>query len=282
MIRAELLIALNIAISCIKLAQGFDIDLKKLAIRQDNKLLVIHAVLTGIFWVPVLFLILILIFQPNDRLNDALIIMAIAPASDLSVRQVATLGGDVALATDIQVFSALTSIITTPLLLELFALILGLNLDIKFTHVVEQVAVAQFIPMCIGLSLRKFFPSYAWLTKYIMAFATSLLVAMLIIIIVENHHFFTEFPLRAYLMVAGATASAFLMGVIFAGKNTKRQITLAIEAGLRNPGLAYLIASENFIPEKVTSAMAPYLATSISVIIACTFLLKFIHKQLQH
>ncbi len=57
---------------------------------------------------------------------------------------------------------------------------------------------------------------------------------------------------------------------------------MAIESGLRNPGLAYLIASENFIAEKVTMAMVPYLATSISTIMVCTFLLKLIHKQLQH
>lgn len=280
MIRPDLLIVLNIAIGCTKLGQGFDIDVKKLAIWQ-NKGLVIHGVLTAIFWVPVLFLILILIFQPNDQLNDALIIMAVAPASDLSIRQVANLGGDVPLATDIQVFCALTSIITTPLLLEILSKILGLELDIKFIHIVEELATALFFPMIIGLTLRKFFPDYAWLTKYIMGFATSILVAVLIFIIAENYHYFSVFHFRAYIMVVIATASAFFMGVLFAGNNTKRQITLAIESGLRNPGLAYLIASENFVAEKVNVAMVPYLATSISVITLCTLILKYFHKHWQ-
>jgi predicted permease len=114
-----LLVLLTIAVSLIKLGQGFDFDFNTVFTKKNNRH-ILKGVIVGVFLVPLLFAILILIFKPTTRVMAVLIIMAISPAADMSVQQVKRLGGSEPLAEGMQVISTLLSIITIPLFLRLF------------------------------------------------------------------------------------------------------------------------------------------------------------------
>lgn len=273
-----LIILLTLAVSFIKLGQGLDIDLKHL-ITHPNRWLVFRGVLAAVFLVPLLFLILLLIFQPPTAITLAIICLGVAPAADLSTRQVETLGGDVKLAESVLLISSLISIVTAPLLLKFFEMILGMHINVHFTHIIRQFAVAQFIPMILSVTLRYFFPKLLNIAKYIITGATLLLIFCFIIIIIQKHAAFNEFKINGYVAVIIVTVGAFILGILVAGKNPKSQIALAIESSARNPGLAFLIAAENFAAERVNLAIVPLLVTTASTIIICTLLLKLVQKK---
>lgn len=189
------------------------------------------------------------------------------------------MGGNTHLAESILLISSLISIVTAPLLVKFFEMILGLHINVDFTHIIKQFAIAQFIPIILSVTLRYFFPKLIDIAKYVITGATLLLILCFIIIIIQKHAAFGEFKINAYVALITVTVSAFILGILFAGKNPKSQIALAIASGLRNPGLAFLIASENFAKERVELAMMPLLVTTVVSVIVCTLLLKLLQKQ---
>lgn len=272
-----LIILLTVAVSLIKLGQGLGVDIKHF-VTHANRWLVFKGVIVAVVFVPILFLILLLIFQPTTAVALAIICLGVAPAADLSARQAKTLGGDQQLAESVLAIIALISIFTVPLLLKFFEITLGLHLNVQYSHVIIQVAIAQFMPMIISIILRYFFPKLVDFAKYIITGASLMLVICFIVFIILNLATFSEFKINGYVAIIIAISSAFVLGVLFAGKNPKNQIALAIESSMRSPGLAFLIASGNFAKERVDQAMAPFLVTMTCTIIICTLGLKLLQK----
>lgn len=270
----ELIILLTFAVSAIKFGQGLETERKQTL----NPWLITRSVIAVIILVPILFSILILIFKPSISVTYALIIMACAPAANLSNQSISILGGDNALADRIELITALISIITTPVLLEFMELITGINLNLSVFLMIGQLALTQFLPMVFGIYIRKRFPKYIIYAKYILRCATFLLITIFILLIILYHQFFTQLRIQGYVIIIIATIAAFLLGIFFADKNPKKQISLAIETGLRNPGLVYLIASENFLEVNSNQFIIPYTVTVLVTIISCSCLLKLIHK----
>jgi predicted Na+-dependent transporter len=194
---------------------------------------------------------------------------------------VETLGGNAKLAESILLISSLISIVTAPLLLKFYEMISGLHLDVTFSHIIRQFAVAQFIPIVLSVTLRYFFPKLLNISKYIIRGASLLLFICFMIIIWQKQAAFGEFRINGYVAIIIITASAFILGTLIAGKNPKNQIALAIESAMRNPGLAFLIAAENFAAERVNLAIVPLLVTMAGTIIVCTLLLKLLQKHWQ-
>lgn len=274
-----LIVLLTISVAAIKFGQGLENE-KKYETNSPslNSWLVIKAVFTVIFLAPILFMLSILIFKPALPITCALIIMACSPAANLSNQRMSKLGGDVLIAGRIDLIVSLISIVSTPMLLTLIELLMGLNIELKTYILIEQLAITQFFPTILGVFIRKRHPKFSYYAKFIIRAASSLLIIIFMLLMIQHYQSFGQLRLQGYAAVILATISAFLLGVIIAGKNTKQQISIAIETGLRNPGLAYLIASENFIEEYANIIMVPYTATIIVTIISCIYTLKLSQK----
>ncbi len=272
-----LTVLLAMAVAAIRFGQGIESE-------ENNTVslkpwLVTKAVLAVTFLVPIVFLVLILIFKPPLEATCALIIMACSPAANLSNKAMRALGGDITLTNRIELIVSLISIVTTPILLEIMEIILGLNLNMKFSIIIEQLAITQFIPTILGVLLRKWQLKTIHCAKFIIKGASWLLIIIFVLLIIQQYQAFYQPRVQGYAVVIIATISAFLLGTIFAGKNPKYQISFSIETGLRNPGLAYLIASENFIEENANVMMIPYTVTVLVTILLCTLILKLYFRR---
>ena len=265
-----LTVLLAIAVAAIRFGQG--IENEKDSTASLKPWLVTKAVLAVTFLVPIIFLVLILIFKPALPIICALIIMACSPAANLSNQAIRALGGDVKLTNRIELIVSLLSIVTTPVLLEIIEIFLGLNLNVRFSIIIQQLVITQFIPTILGILLRKWHPKYTYYAKFIIKGASWLLIIVFLLLIIQHYQVFGRLGIQGYAAVIIATVSAFLLGIIVAGKNPKQQISLAIETGLRNPGLAYLIASENFIEENADIMMIPYTLTVLVTILLGTLI----------
>ncbi len=267
-----LTVLLGIAVAAIRFGQGLESEGNNTA--SLKPWLVTKAVLAVIFLVPIIFLVLIFVFKPTLAITCALIIMACSPAANLSNKALYALGGDISLTNRIELIVSLISIVTTPVLLEIIKIILGLNLNVKVSMIVAQLVISQFIPTILGELLRKWQPKTIYYAKFIIKGASTLLMLIFALLIIQHDQAFEQVRIVGYAAVAVATMSAFFLGALCAGKDLKQQISLAIETGLRNPGLAYLIASENFIAEKANVMMVPYTVTVLVTITLCALILK--------
>ncbi|MGB6976627.1 MAG: hypothetical protein WBE18_04135, partial [Gammaproteobacteria bacterium] len=205
--RDSILLLVSIGIILIKLGQGFDSRIKAVFL-EHRKTTILLATLASVVLVPILFLLLILIFQPEQQVVYALIVMAVAPAADLSISEIKILGGNIKLAESVLFFSALASIVTTPIWLELYKRILGLHVALQFSHLVREVGFAQFLPITIGLGLQKIIPKNTWFGKFSIRTGRFLLIICFIILIILDLPYFTTFNLYAYAVVIVAIVSA--------------------------------------------------------------------------
>jgi energy-converting hydrogenase Eha subunit C len=71
-----------------------------------------------------------------------------------------------------------------------------------------------------------------------------------------------------------ATLCAFTLGLIFSKKPIEKKLSFSIVISLRDPGMAYLIASLNFDVARVNLAMLPYLTTTLLTVLTCAVILK--------
>jgi bile acid:Na+ symporter, BASS family len=267
---------LAIAVCAIRFGQGLDNPShEKIPLKPW---LVTKAVLAVILLAPLFFLTLILVFKPALPITCALIIMAGSPAANLSNRSIQAFGGDVAFMNRIELIVCLLSSVTTPILLELMELLLGINLNVRFSIIIGQLIATQFLPTIFGTLLRKHYPTLSHYAKFIMSGASWLLILIFALLIIQHFPSFSQPRIHGYIAVIIATLGAFLLGVILGGKNPKQQISLSIETALRNPGLAYLIASENFIEVNANIILIPYTVTVLVTIFLSVSLFKIIRK----
>ena len=104
-----LTVLLAIAVAAIRFGQG--IESEKDSPASVKSWLVTKAVLAVTFFVPIIFVVLILLLKPTLPIICALIIMACSPAANLSNQAIRALGGDVTLTNRIELIVSLISLI---------------------------------------------------------------------------------------------------------------------------------------------------------------------------
>lgn len=270
-------ILLFTAVCAIKLGQGFDLNIFE-TFNKNNVLMITKGVITTVFLMPVFILVIIYLFHPTLPVLIALIVMSVCPPADLSIQQVTKLGGNVPLSAGILSISTLLSVFTIPLILKLFEKILGLHVNFDLLELIREIFLSILLPLMIGMVLRMIFPKYTWLAKYISHIAFLLLVAVVLALIIQNYSGFKEITFDMYRMLIVAVMGAYILGIFMSGRKTSQQITLGIETGLRNPGIAVILANHNFAPEHIMRITVPYVFTSIVLVIFSTVILKLMHK----
>lgn len=267
-----LTIVLAFAVGAIRFGQALEPEMIHHPKRSEMWLTFIST-MTVIFLVPILFVLFILIFKPIIPIICALIIMGCSPTANLSNALIERLGGSPVITKQIEFIASLFCIVTTPLLLELAELILGINLNLNMLLIIQQLILSQALPTLLGHTCRKWKINSAVISANIIKISSAILAISFVILIIQHLSSFAEISIRGYLAVILATISAFVLGVMVSGHNLKTRISVAIETSLRNPGLAYLIATENF-HDRANVFIIPYTVTILLVIVFCIYVLK--------
>ena len=275
---AWLIVLLTIAVAFIKLGQGFDFDLKTI-FTTKNRPFILKGVFVGFIIIPIVFTLLILWFHPPLSIVLMLVITAVCPAADAS-KAVEQLGGDIALANSLQFITGTIAVVTIPLLLTLLAVTTHIHLKIPYIGLIRDLFISQFIPIVLGVTLRKYFPAHIWIAPHVVKYASYLMIGCFFVLLIHDYSYFFAFKFKAYAALIIATICAYFLGVAFSGSHYKRQVSLGIESSFRNPGLVYLIGMGNFVPEKVKMAIVPYVFTALFVTVLCTLTLKLSHQLL--
>lgn len=203
-------------------------------------------------------------------------LMALCPSAPLTLRKAGKSGGNRELAALLQVLAVLAAIISIPLLADLFRVVYGIEgWDLRHFDVALQVAIAQVLPLLLGLGVRRWRPQLAGrLLGPLDRLANRLLLLLIVVILIKAAPALAPFAatnLPALGLMAALVAASLAIGWLLAGPDPAESTTVALVTSMRNPGLALLFASLHAPGEPaVKLAILCYLL--VTVIVSIPFL----------
>ena len=263
----------------IMFALGVGLPLDGFSRWQQHRALLLSALVGSCVLVP-LAAVLLLLLPPTSALSQparfAISLMAVCPSAPLLLRKAGKKGGDRSLAALLQVMAALVAIISVPLMAILFSDTFGVSgWDIQPRQVASQVAVAQLLPLLLGLLLRRFAPGWASRLEIPLDRIGNLLLLFLVLLVLVK----TAPLLVAYvganlaaLPVMGALVLISLaLGYGLADRDPRQRVTIALATSMRNPGLALLLAG-TFAPGVLEVKLGILVYLLITVVLSMPFL----------
>lgn len=176
-----------------------------------------------------------------------LALMAICPSAPLTLRKAGKAGGSSPLAAILQVSAALAAIVSIPLMASLFTTVHGIEgWEILPRQVARQIAIAQILPLALGMLVRRRWPLWAERqTGFFDKLANVLLLVLVAVVLLKTGHVLVPFVLGnllALAMMAVMVLVSMAIGFLLAGKDHEERTTAALVTSMRNPGLALLFA----------------------------------------
>lgn len=256
------------ALFLVKLGQGLGATVDDLRFFRRRGGLMLWSLLVVIVLVPLAFWAVVLIVQPPRPVAVGLAILAACPAAPLAMGKVSKTEGVAGYGACLQLSAAGLAVITTPLVLNSLGWALGFRAQVHPLAVAEQVALAQLLPIGLGVAIGVWLPRVKRLAGVLVRVASILLTVSVLLILVRFARFLAGLDIRSYVAMILATLAAISLGHLLAGRGRGMARTLAIESAMRNPGLALLIASLNFSTEKALPVLIPYLVVMSLILLA--------------
>ena len=257
------------SIFLLKLAQALDIKVADLAFIKREPGQLLKSVLAADFVTPLMTLLIIFAVHPPRATQIGLAVVAAAPAAPLFIMSALNAGGRIAYVASFQFTLALLAMFTTPFILEVMARILGFEAAVSSLAVAQQVAVALFLPTCLGMFIRARIPAFAdRLAPILQKVGSVIFLLVVLLIMTKAYPLLLAFDFRSYLSVILVAAAALAAGHLMGPRLPEDRITFALACASRNPGLAMMIASLNFASADAVHVQIPYLfAVSIPSLI---------------
>lgn len=251
---------LVVSIFALKLAQAMKITLADLSLIKREPVQLLRSILAAEVITPFITVVVILLTNPLRATQIGLALAAASPAAPLFISSAIGAGGRVAYVASLQFTLSSLAVITTPLLLSLFGLILGFNARVSPLAVAQQVGFALFLPTCLGMFARSRFPAFAQrAARFLTMIGGCAYLLVILIVMAKTYPLLLAFELRSYVAIFLIVCAALLTGQLVGPSRPEDQTALAIACANRNPGLAMLIASLNFPAAGAIHVLVPYL-----------------------
>lgn len=153
---------------------------------------------------------------------------------------------------------------------------------IEARHVAGQVALAQLVPLLLGLLLRRFAPQWASrLEVPLDRIANGLLLLLVLVVLAKTAPLLVTY-IGANLLVLPVMGALVLislgLGYGLADRDPQQQVTFALVTSMRNPGLALLLAG-TYAPEVPAVKLGILVYLLITVVLSIPFLRWQRHRQ---
>ncbi len=153
------------------------------------------------------------------------------------------------------------------------------NIDIPFTGLIFNLLLT-IVPCLFGLFLSKCFPKLKIkLMKIVKPALITLLLIFLVLMVYVKYYIFTLIRWKQWLTAPFLPWSGFIIGA-FIALITKRPlqqvITIALETGVQNAGIAFLVIIYNFPTPESDYAILPLISVSLLTSIPLWLFLLFL------
>ncbi len=261
----ELMVAIGLSASVAD-AAGVATDLR----------LVVRAALANYVCVPAAAVLLLLLFQPYalDQTNYAMVaagflIAAVCPGAPYGPPFTGLAKGNVGVAVGLMVALAASSALVAPLLLQLLLPLLltflpplppgspALRIDV--VRMVGTLLIAQFLPLCLGLSVRRWRPAVAdRLKKPATRLSVVLNLALLGVILVVQREMLMAIPAVAFVGMLALVLAALAAGWLLSVPGEGRRTAMVMATAVRNVGVALVIATTSFPGTRAVAATTAF------------------------
>jgi BASS family bile acid:Na+ symporter len=243
-------------------AIGLGVTFAEVMLIASDWKLVTKAVLASYVFVPAVAVGLLVLFQADPYVASGFLICAVCPGAPYGPAFTGMAKGKVGVAVGLMVVLAGSSALAAPLLLRgLLPFVLGFlpamppdspPLAIDAVNVVTTLMVAQFIPLCLGLASRQWWPTLAdRLKKPANLVSMVLNLTTLSLILFAQFDMLIGVPLRGYIGMLALVLAGVAAGWLLGGNGNTRAMVMA--TSVRNVGVALVIVTAS------SPAHAPWL-----------------------
>lgn len=197
-----------------------------------------------------------------------IMLMAIAPGAPVALRRSLGAGGHRSFAPALQIAVAILVIGTMPLYVAGLSEYYAKEASIDPRALARQVFLAQLLPLGLGMAVRWFAPGFAVRFEPVIHRIAGILLAILIVLALANiWRPVVTAGFRVTSAIVLVTVLALAVGHLLGGPQPATRTATAVSSGLRNGGLALLVAAINSArPAVVATVLAYFVISALTVI----------------
>lgn len=262
----------SLTIFTLMLTIGVNHSFEQLTSLWHRRAVLLRALLAVLVLVPAVVFALLLVFDLSLEVATGLALLAAAPGAPLTTQRSQMVTADIDYITSLQLILALLAILVTPLILGAFYAVFELTTErVSPGHVAWQVGRITFLPVIVGLILRRFAPKLVEvigkpLTMLANVLFLLLVVALIIILAITP-------DLRAQLLLGWSAIAAIvimavtavIIGHVLGGPPADQRAGLAIASLARNIGLAVFIAGLSGGEARIFPTLLAYIILGTAV-----------------
>jgi len=228
---------------------GLGVSIADIVAASKDWRFVTRAFLANYVVFPAATLVLLTAFESPPLVCAGFLIAAVCPGAPYGPPLTAVARGNVVLAVGLLVLLAGSSAFIAPILLPaMLRMSTGdTGSDVSAFQLVKTLFLAQFLPLCLGLAVRRKWPTVAdRLSKPAKGASAVLNVASLSLIVVVQFEMLAALPFRAFagmfLLIGVGVAAGWLLG----GPANVDRRALVMATAVRNVGVTLAIATSAF------------------------------------
>jgi BASS family bile acid:Na+ symporter len=251
----------KITIFSLMLATGINLSFEKMLSLWRQPALLFRAFLAVVVLVPTVVIVLLKLFDLPPNVMIGLALLAASVGAPLTTKRSQMAGARFRYSASLQLTLALLTVVITPLILTIFAILFhGIPDKIKILEVAQQVTVVQFLPVTIGLLLQKFGTKYAeMIARPLTVISNTLFLVLIVVASIIGLPILLKVWGLPLVVIAILVIVSLAIGHFLGGPDDDKRSVLAIACIARNVGLALFIAVLNDMQEKVFPTLVAYL-----------------------
>jgi bile acid:Na+ symporter, BASS family len=247
---------------------GITLRLEQILLLWQRPGLLNRSILAILVIVPMLAALVVHWVRLPPEIQVGLILIAIAPGTSLTL-YLPKHNWAQSYAIALQATISLLAVITVPLTIAILQEFLPPEAQISPLTVVQQLAVAQFLPLIIGMTLRYCWSALANNLETLVTQAANVLFGILIIwVLAQQLDAVLQIGLLPLLVIGLLVLLSLWVGHFLGGRESSTRITLATTTATHSAALALFIATLNLPHLSVSPAITVYVLVSSTLTIA--------------
>ena len=260
---AEQLIRILVTITLIEMmaAIGLGVKLEEVGRTARNSALLMRAAIANYVCVPLATLGLLLWFSPQPMVSAGFLIVAVCPGAAYGPPFTAIARGNVPTAVGLMVLLAGSSTILAPFLLQFLLPLMTASraLRVNVLEMVVTLLLSQFLPLFVGLSVRKWSPSLSGKFKRPAGTVSTILnLCTLGFIVVARFGMLAAIHFQAFMGMLALVAATMAAGWLLGASGSENRIAMTFTTSVRNVAVALEIATSSFPATPAVTAVLVY------------------------
>jgi BASS family bile acid:Na+ symporter len=266
---ARQVVVLTLQVSIIGTVFSFGLNTTRADFRYllDRPGLLFRSLLAVLVITPLMAIVLVRVFEFQRAAEIALVALAISPLPPLLPRKESRIVGNATKGLALMALLALLAIATVPLSVKVLEYIVGRPLNVPTGAIARMVLVAVFLPLLVGVAVRRLRPAVAERIAPVVTLAATILLTLAAVALFAGMW-------RAILgAIGGGAVAAMVVFVVLAlaigdllgQPEREHSIVLALSAASHHPAIALSIASANLPNQPFAGTILLYLVVNLVI-----------------